>query len=93
MWCYNILGENKEIISHILRLDTITLGSSLLTDNLVALKRVNYDTILILKRTEWSKFIDYFGLIIEADPSNMGRKNIYFSVLGIYQSLCLDRSM
>ena len=51
MWWYNILGENKEIISHILRFDPINEGSILLTVNLVALKRVNYEPILIVKIT------------------------------------------
>ena len=55
MWWYNILGDNKVRISNILRLDTITAGSSLLTAKLVALKRENYEPILIVKRTEWRK--------------------------------------
>ena len=66
MWRYNIIGDNVGSISHILRLDTLTAGSILLTDNLVALKRGKYDPILIVKRTEWRKFIDYFGLIVGA---------------------------
>ena len=78
MWWYNILGDNEVIISHILRLDHITVGSILLTDNLVVLKRGNDEPILIVKRTEWKKFIDYFGLIIEANLCRVGKKNIYF---------------
>ena len=31
-----------------------------------------------IKITEWSKFIDYFGTSIEADPSRVGKKNVYF---------------
>ena len=29
-------------------------------------------------------FIDYFGLRIEDDPSRVVKKNVNFSVLGIY---------
>ena len=39
IWCYNIIGDNSGIISHILQLDHITPGYVLLTANLVALKR------------------------------------------------------
>ena len=78
MCWYNILGDNKGSISHILRLDTINAGSILLTANLVALKKENYEPILIVKRTEWRKFIDYFCLSIEADPSKVGKKNKHF---------------
>ena len=60
MWWYNILGDKEVSISHLLRLDPIN-GSVLITDNLVALKRENYEPILALKRTEWRKFIYYFG--------------------------------
>ena len=72
MWWYNILGENEGSILHILQIDPITAGSILLTDNLVLLKRENSEPILIVKRTEWMKFIDYFGLSIETDLSNVG---------------------
>ena len=82
MWWYNILGDNKGIISHLLRLGPITTGSILLTANLVALKRENSEPILIAKRTEWRKFVDYFGIIIEADPSKVGKKNVYFPHIG-----------
>ena len=78
MWWYNILGDNKEIMSHIIRLYPINVGYILLDVKLVELERENYDYILIVKRTEWSKFIDYFSLIIEADPSKVGKKNIHF---------------
>ena len=47
----NILGDNEGIISHLLWIDPIAAGSILLTDNLVALKRENYDIILTVKRT------------------------------------------
>ena len=33
VWCYNILGDNNEIISHILQLDPINSGSVLLNYN------------------------------------------------------------
>ena len=52
MWWYNILGDNEGRISHILRLDTISAGSILLTANLVAQKRENSKPILIAKREE-----------------------------------------
>ena len=50
MWWYNILGYNKGSISHILRLDTITAGSILLTVKLVSLKRGNCEPILTVKK-------------------------------------------
>ena len=48
MWWYNILGDNEVSISRILRLDHITVGSILLTNNLVVLKRGNDEPILIV---------------------------------------------
>ena len=81
MWCYNIIGDNERSISYILQLDTIISGSAVLTYNLVALKR------------EWRKFIDYFGLSIEADPDMVGKNNIYIYHIGIYQDLHLDISI
>ena len=60
MWCYNILGDNKGSISHILRLDIIAAGYILLTVKLVALKRENYEPILTMKRSEWRKYIVFF---------------------------------
>ena len=78
MWWYNILGDNKGSISVVLWLDTINAGSDLLTTNLVELKRENTEPILTVKRIEWRIFIDYFGLSIEADPSRVGKKNVYF---------------
>ena len=74
---YNIIGDNKGIISHILRLDTITARSILLTANLIAPKRENSDTFLIVKGTEWMKFIDSFGLIIETNLSKVGILNVH----------------
>ena len=62
MWWYNILGDNKGIISDIVRLDPITSGSDVITANLLALKRVNYEHILTVKITEWRKLIGWFGL-------------------------------
>ena len=38
MWWYNIVGDNKGIISHLLRLGLITAGSVLITADLVTLK-------------------------------------------------------
>ena len=37
----------------------------------------------MVKITERRKFIDYFGLNIEADPSMVNKNNIDFSGLGI----------
>ena len=82
MWCYNILRDNEGIISHLLQLDPINAGSILLTSNLFAPKRENYEPILTVKIIEWRKLIDYFGLIIEADPSRVGKKKIYTFHIG-----------
>ena len=76
LW-YNILGDNKGSISHILPLDPITEGYILLAVKLFSLRRINYKPILIVKRNEWSKSIDYIGLSIEVDPSRVVKKNIY----------------
>ena len=77
LWWYNIIGDNKGSISYILQIGTITVGSILLTTNLVELKRENNDPILAEKIIEWRKFIGYFGLSIEADPSRVGKNNVY----------------
>ena len=77
LWWYNILGDYKGNISHILQLDTITLGSILLTSNLEIMKRVNTEPILEVEIFEWRKFIDYFGINIEVDPSRVVKKNLY----------------
>ena len=65
-------------MSHILWLDPITAWYILLTVSIVELKRGNLDPVLIVKRTEWSKFIDYFSLNIWANPSTVGKKNVSF---------------
>ena len=49
----------------------------LLTYKLVALKIKNPDPILTVKITEWRKFIDYFGISIEADPYGVKKKRIF----------------
>ena len=82
MWCYNILDDNEVSISDILRLGTITAGSVLITTNLSVLKRENHELILKVKRTEWRKFIGYFGLSIEADLSRVGKKKVYILHIG-----------
>ena len=82
MWWCNIIGGNKGSISYILWFDTITVGYILLTANLVSLKRGKYETILIVKITEWGKLIDYLGLSIEAKSSKAGKKNVYFFRIG-----------
>ena len=92
MWWYNILGDNEEMISHLLRIVPIAAGSILLTADLVSLKRGNYEPILIAKRTEWSKFIEYFGLSIEADPSKEGKKNVYIFYIGSIPSTSFGNS-
>ena len=82
MWWYNILGNNEGSISHLLWLDPITVGYNLLNSNLVALKRENYEPILIVKRTEWVKFIDSFGRSIETNLSKVGKLNVHFFHIG-----------
>ena len=82
MWWYNLLGHNEGSISYMLRLDLVTIGSVLLTDKKIPLKREKPELILTVKRTEWSKLTDYFGLLIEANPSTLGKKNIYFVYIG-----------
>ena len=86
MWCYNILGDNNGIISHLLQLYPITPGSVLLTFNIVAQKKEHPVPISTVKIIEWRKFIDYFGLSIEADPSRVGKKKVHFSHIGYMPS-------
>ena len=78
LWWYNIIEDNKVSISHILRRDTITAGYILLTIDLVAPKWENSDRILTVKIIEWSKLFDCFAFSIEADPSRVGKNNVYF---------------
>ena len=78
MWWCNILGDNEGSVSYLLWFDPITERYFLLTYSIVFLKRENYEPILTVKIIEWRKLIDYFGLIIEADPSRVGKKNSYF---------------
>ena len=78
MWWYNILGDNKGSMSNFLRLDNITSGYILLTAKLVSLKRENSEPILTVKIIEWRKFVDYFCRSIEADPSSVSKRKIYF---------------
>ena len=82
IWCFNILGDNERSISHILRIDIITVGYILLTTNLVVIKRENSKPIFIAKKTELRLFIDYSGLCIEVDPSREGKRNIFFFHIG-----------
>ena len=81
MWWYNILGDNDGIISHILRLDTITEGSILLNVKIVALKRENYEPILTVKIIDWRKSIDWSGLSIEDNPYRVVKTNLCFSYI------------
>ena len=46
MWWYNVLGDNKGRISHILGFYLINKGSVLIALILFSLERVNYDPIL-----------------------------------------------
>ena len=82
MWWYNILGDNKGSISNILRVLPITTGSIFLTAKPVAPKRENSEPILIVKRTEWVKLIDSFGLSIETDLSKVRKLNVHFFRIG-----------
>ena len=100
---YNILGDNEGSISDLIWFNPITEGYFLLTAKVVASKRENPEPILTVKIIEWRKFINYFGLSIEADPSRVGRKNIYFIhieyipihsyVRSIYQGTILTKSL
>ena len=47
------------------------------------MKRENDELILTVKIIGLSKFIDYYGLSIEVEPSSMGQKNVYFSMFSI----------
>ena len=67
---------------HILWIYLITAEYILLTIKLVALKREHSETTLTVKRTGWSKSIDYFGRIIEADSSREGKTYLYFVHIG-----------
>ena len=49
----------------------------MLTADLILIKRVNIEPIFTAKIIEWIKFIDDFGLNIEADPSRMGKKKVF----------------
>ena len=73
MWRYNIIGDNKVSISHLLRLDPMTERSILLTDNLVALKKENYEPILIVKIIEWRKFIDFLVEVLRPTHPNLAK--------------------
>ena len=86
MWYCNILGGNNGIILHLLKLDPVTPGSILLTSDLLALKNENPEPILTVKTTEWRKFIDYFCLIIEADPSSVENNKVYLFHIGYIPS-------
>ena len=50
------------------------------------MKRENPGPILAVKIIEWSKFIDDFGLIIEAELFRVGKKNVYFVHIGYIPS-------
>ena len=78
MWWYNTLGDKEVSISYLLWFATITEGSFLLTSNIVFMKRENPEPILTIKIIEWRKFIDYFGLSIEADPFRVVKENLFF---------------
>ena len=82
MWCYNILGDNKGSISHLLHIDPIDPGSVLLNNKPFVLKKENPEPILTFKIIECRKFIDYFGLSIEANPPRVGKNNVYIFRIG-----------
>ena len=86
MWWYNLLGDNEGSISYLLRIDPINLGSILFTANIIATKRGNSEPILTVKITEWRKFIDYFGLNIDTNPSKVGKKSVHFVHIGYIPS-------
>ena len=70
------------MISHIWRNYPSTTGFVLLTDKLLFLNRGYIETFLPVKIMEWSKFIDYFGLRIGADPYRSANNNVYFVHIG-----------
>ena len=82
MWWYNIIEDNEGSISHLLWIGTITSGCVLITTNLIFLKRENRDPILTVKIIEWRATIDYFDLSIKANPSRVGKNNVYFVRIG-----------
>ena len=79
------LGQQCKHV-YILQINPITSGSNLLTFNLFALKRYNPEPILTVKIIEWGKFIDNFGLSIEADASRLGKKKVYIFHIGYIPS-------
>ena len=84
--CIIYVWDNKGRISHLLLIDIITSGHVILADNLFELKRETFELILTVKRTEWRKFIDYFGLRIEANLSRVVTKNKYSVKIGYIPS-------
>ena len=78
--------DNNRSISNLLQLDNFTRGSILLTANLDALKRGNTESILTVTIIEWRKFIGFYGRSVEADPSRVDKKNIYFVCIGYITS-------
>ena len=78
IWWYNILRDKEVSISYILRIYNITEGYVLLNYNLILMKRENTEPILGVKIIEWKKFIDDFGLSIEANPSRVVKNNPCF---------------
>ena len=86
LWWYNILRDNNGIISYLIPLDPITSGSVSITAGLVFLKRENPEPILTVKLFEWRKFIDYFGLNIEAVTSKVDKKEVWFVRTGYIPS-------
>ena len=80
------IWDNKVSISHLLQLDPINPGYFSLTTNLVTLKGENPEPVLTVKRIELRKFVDYFGLSIESNPSRVGNKNVYFVHIGYIPS-------
>ena len=85
MWRFNILGDNGGSISYNLRIEPIAAGFILLNVKKIALKREIAETIVTHKTIVWNKFIDYFGLSIEANPSRVGKNNVYFPLMGYIQ--------
>ena len=85
MWRFNILGDNGGSISYNLRIEPIVARFILLNVKKIALKREIAETIVTHKTIVWNKFIDYFGLSIEANPSRVGKNNVYFPLMGYIQ--------
>ena len=87
-----VLRDKDKSILHILRIDPINEVSILITADLIYLKMENPYPILTVETIECGKFIDYFVLSIEANPSNVEKIMYILSALGLYQGLLIPQT-